>query len=74
MTIFASIEDPAVIGKIQAHLEQAAPVREGGGQGGLRPVGRAMAVTKKKEASGSRWQRAGSGLQAAPAIPQGRWR
>jgi hypothetical protein len=27
--IIASIEDPAVIGKILAHLEQVAPVREG---------------------------------------------
>ena len=26
--IIASIEDPVVIGKILAHLEQAAPVRE----------------------------------------------
>jgi len=29
MKIIASIEDPAVIGKILAHLEQATPVREG---------------------------------------------
>jgi hypothetical protein len=28
MKIIASIEDPAVIGKILAHLEQATPVRE----------------------------------------------
>jgi hypothetical protein len=28
MKIIASIEDPAVTGKILAHLEQAAPVRE----------------------------------------------
>ena len=81
MKIIASIEDPVVIGKILAHLEQATPVREGlrlqhrarrrtGGadkaragihgftrsgcrpdrawQGGLRPVGRVTAVTKRK--------------------------
>jgi len=28
MKIIASIEDPVVIGKILAHLEQATPVRE----------------------------------------------